>query len=567
MRYNLKSRVRIRFVSDSPGEGIGFSLKYDMVTSPTIIPTTFDFTVVHAKAALRSGTRSGAAPPVNQTDSPVNQTAIETTAATSNITDTPTQSADSQNLTSGVDIPLSAFTSKAPMNLTIATDAVIQLTSESIEQPGPTTSPRIFPATGITTRDKIWTSTAHVVMAVEDKKVEEKVPDIIILGPSVPVVMIFVLVVAGIAWWNYKFNSEELNRYESYAQSNKAKRHKRHMKNISKGNLYNRMTKDWRGQSFSVTSRASPMPGKKISFAGKLRELAEGVRTPRPSPAHSEETIPLNKPATVTPAFLIPGATSTGKGSRPSSRPASLLLRDALINMFSGGESGDTQDSVPPSKRASKRVSFIDEEAGQPLVQHEDSPQEQIQEKHDVKPVKDNKGAVEEAPAKPRPLHIPAIIVRQPSEDVDYQTDAPSRRRRHPQQEFFEPEVFCEEESDDLEAALPENDEEGPGTRDDHDDNYQDSTPEEILDRSLIFPDLEDFLLNLDKDSPGDIPPYSCESHVRDILRKSYGDEGLGDLGPSTVLSVPDEYLGLVRGSSQSQDRAMSDSDHVDDVD
>lgn len=35
-----------------------------------------------------------------------------------------------------------------------------------------------------------------------------------------------------------------------------------------------------------------------------------------------------------------------------------------------------------------------------------------------------------------RRLHIPAIIVRQPSEDVDYQTDSPSRGRRHPQQEY-----------------------------------------------------------------------------------------------------------------------------------
>ena len=217
INYNLKSRVRIRFVSDSPGIGIGFSLKYDTVTSRTNAPTSFDFTGVHAKAALRSGTRGGAALFVNQTESPVNQTAIATTAATTNITDTPTQSADSQNFTSsGVDIPLSAFTSQAPMNLT-ATDAVIQLTSESIEQPGPTSSPRTFPATGVTTRDSIWTNTTHVVMAVEDKKVEEKVPDIIILGPSVPVVMIFVLVVAGIAWWNYKFNSEELNRYAAAA--------------------------------------------------------------------------------------------------------------------------------------------------------------------------------------------------------------------------------------------------------------------------------------------------------------------------------------------------------------
>lgn len=57
-----------------------------------------------------------------------------------------------------------------------------------------------------------WTTTAHVVIAVETPEVEETVPDIIILGPSIPVVLIFVLVVAGIAWWNYKFNSEELNR-------------------------------------------------------------------------------------------------------------------------------------------------------------------------------------------------------------------------------------------------------------------------------------------------------------------------------------------------------------------
>lgn len=34
---------------------------------------------------------------------------------------------------------------------------------------------------------------------------------------------------------------------------------------------------------------------------------------------------------------------------------------------------------------------------------------------------------------------------------------------------------------------------------------------------------------------------FSCsQDHVRDILRKSYGDEALGSLGPNTVLSVPD---------------------------
>lgn len=36
-----------------------------------------------------------------------------------------------------------------------------------------------------------------------------------------------------------------------------------------------------------------------------------------------------------------------------------------------------TQGSGSPSKRASKRVSFIDEEAGHPLVQHETIPPEQ----------------------------------------------------------------------------------------------------------------------------------------------------------------------------------------------
>ena len=77
---------------------------------------------------------------------------------------------------------------------------------------GPTLFSRTLTVTTIGAGNA-WTTTAHVVIAVETPEVEEKVPDIIILGPSIPVVLIFVLVVAGIAWWNYKFNSEELNRY------------------------------------------------------------------------------------------------------------------------------------------------------------------------------------------------------------------------------------------------------------------------------------------------------------------------------------------------------------------
>jgi len=345
MVYNLMSRVRIRFVSDATKEGTGFSLNYETLQAPTTAPTAFDFAGVHAKAALKSGTGGG-------TGLPVNQTVVTTTSARSNITDAPTQSAESQNLTSSLSVPLSAFTSKVPGNFTTTTDAVVQLTSETptaqelnksgvILSPkvnsGTTMFPRTFPVTGVESRGNVWTRTAHVVMAIEKKKVEEKVPDIIILGPSVPVVMIFVLVVAGIAWWNYKYNSEELSRYETYAKRSKAKRrYNKNMQNISKGNLYNKMTKDWRGQSFSVASRVSPMAGRKISFAGKLRELADGVRTPRSSRPPSEEMMPLNKPG----SLLTPNRSTTAGGSRPSSRPASLLLRDALANMFGSGDSG-----------------------------------------------------------------------------------------------------------------------------------------------------------------------------------------------------------------------------------
>ena len=46
-----------------------------------------------------------------------------------------------------------------------------------------------------------------------------------------------------------------------------------------------------------------------------------------------------------------------------------FLTANNFIRKFSG-----TSDSGPPSKRGSKRVSFIDEGASQPLVKHEASP-------------------------------------------------------------------------------------------------------------------------------------------------------------------------------------------------
>lgn len=101
--------------------------------------------------------------------------------------------------------------SEAQVNTTTLNGSMI-LPSGKVSTPA---APSLFPRTLAVTsigRGNAWTTTAHVVIAVETPEVEEKVPDIIILGPSIPVVLIFVLVVAGIAWWNYKFNSEELNR-------------------------------------------------------------------------------------------------------------------------------------------------------------------------------------------------------------------------------------------------------------------------------------------------------------------------------------------------------------------
>ena len=177
--YNLMSRVKIRFSSDSAKEGMGFQLTYQTLEVPTTAPVTFDFTQVQAQIG------GGGALPVNQT-------VATTTVATSNFTDPPTQSMTSPT-TSGVNKPLPAFTNEGTTNT-----AGSVLPSKSL------------PVTGVR---RTWTETTRVVMVVEKKKVVEKVPDIIILGPSVPVVMIFVLVVAGIAWWNYKFDTDELNRY------------------------------------------------------------------------------------------------------------------------------------------------------------------------------------------------------------------------------------------------------------------------------------------------------------------------------------------------------------------
>ena len=180
--YSLMSRVKIRLVSHSLKEGFGFSLSYEATDSSSI-----DF--VPVTAALGSGQAGGARYSENQTE-------------------TKAQSKSPRNSnSSGVDVPLSALTSKPPMKLKLSSESSVL---PSVAKVSPTTLSRTV--TGATKSDKIWTSPVVIVHAVEQKEVEEIVPDIIVLGPSVPVVVIFVLVVMGIAWWNYKFNSEELNR-------------------------------------------------------------------------------------------------------------------------------------------------------------------------------------------------------------------------------------------------------------------------------------------------------------------------------------------------------------------
>ena len=181
--YSLMSRVKIRLVSHLLKEGFGFSLSYEATDSSSFVPV---------KAALRSGLGGGARYPDNQTDNKAQPKSPRNSSS------------------SGLDVPLSALTSKPPRRFKLSSESSVL---PSVAKAGPTTLPRTYAVTEAKARDKIWTSPIHVVHAVEQKEVKEIVPDIIVLGPSVPVVMIFVLVVIGIAWWNYKFNSEELNRY------------------------------------------------------------------------------------------------------------------------------------------------------------------------------------------------------------------------------------------------------------------------------------------------------------------------------------------------------------------
>ena len=91
---------------------------------------------------------------------------------------------------------------------------------------------------------------------------------------------------------------------------------------------------------YRITSR-SLCGGERHNYVNALFFFR--VITPRPSRPPSAELAPLTKSPPESPTFLSPSnarANAAGGGSRPSSRPASLLLRDALINMFGGSSEG-----------------------------------------------------------------------------------------------------------------------------------------------------------------------------------------------------------------------------------
>ena len=215
----ITSRVRIRFVSDWSQQGIGFVLKYNTVQA-TFSPTkrsdfSADANTRHIfRHTLTSETSHG-----DQEGASISkqQPTTQSVSATGQIPFS--DSASKPNTTDGVMTMVPQLhTANVAGNGSIVVIPPGPLPGGTIPTDVP---PRtVSPSFRITGRDfgpvSIWPDPSNVVMFVEERKEEEKVPDVIVLGPSIPVVMIFVIVVAGIAWWNYKFDSEELSRQVSH---------------------------------------------------------------------------------------------------------------------------------------------------------------------------------------------------------------------------------------------------------------------------------------------------------------------------------------------------------------
>ncbi|KXJ24718.1 uncharacterized protein LOC110247259 isoform X2 [Exaiptasia diaphana] len=248
------------------------------------------------------------------------------------------------------------------------------------------------------------------------KKEEEEAdpPDAIVLGPSIPIILIFLGVVASIAWWQFRSDQKERLRYYKeqirYEEISKRtknrfkKKKKQSMREIRMKKLYGDMAKHWQAgtQTQGGSPNIEPSAITKRSFAGRLLELAEKpvsyIRTPRSSRPSSvviqEQEVPL---------VIMRDKKDIPVGHQPPSRPASVLLRDALNMIFGGtANAGETGEKMTNVKE--------DEESATLQTAPEPTDDSSVK-------------------TKPPPLLIPHIMVRQPSCDGAGESDVEHHKR------------------------------------------------------------------------------------------------------------------------------------------
>ncbi|XP_032228196.2 serine/arginine repetitive matrix protein 1 isoform X2 [Nematostella vectensis] len=297
-----------------------------------------------------------------------------------------------------------------------------QETEEPINESG-TEAPDDNPRTGDPSRPYLLYDNGTRVLhqkGGEGKEEEEKdPPDEIVLGPAIPIILIFLGVVGSIAWWNFRSDKKERMRYEEISMRGrpmkKKKKGKKNLREIRTNNLYNEMARTWRDQT-QQTPVAKPStlerPPRDSSLAGRLLELAErpmAMLTPkssRPSSmvATAEQQVPLvimREKKGSRPASARMSGSHLGPTGRPQSRPASMLLRDALNMIFGTQEQAAAvaalrdQGGTPDSKRSSNRISYCERIAEQQEDEKEEGEQTALLE--------------------PEPQALPSIMISQPS--------------------------------------------------------------------------------------------------------------------------------------------------------
>ncbi|XP_031560937.1 uncharacterized protein LOC116296955 isoform X2 [Actinia tenebrosa] len=425
------SRVRVQFGSDITDEGTGFSLKFwftlpttspPVVQNATTIPSLVVSEVPKQATKARNVTSSNEVTstnvvPVVATQEPTKQT---TKTSAPLIVDEPTKpvSTPPKQIFPGTPTTEGSYGfTPVPSEKYSSVSRPIKARSTPLKD-GPPPAPR-GNYDGGNTRSNV---TVPVVLFLENKKEakkaeeEEDPPDAIVLGPSIPIILIFIGVVMAIAWWKFRGDQKERLRYEEISKRKRIFKKKQNMREIRTKRLYSDMTRSWQGRSQTAPSPISGRPRR--TFAGRLLELAEKpvsyMKTPRSSRPSSmviqEQATPLvvmrqKKDRPENASHLDPG-------NRPPSRPASMLLRDALNMIFGATPAEPSTDSTSEtpkesgsgntSQRASKRVSFYDALA---------------EKMAEVKEAEDEAGAKTDEKSKLAPHSIPHIMIRQPSYD------------------------------------------------------------------------------------------------------------------------------------------------------